>query len=234
MLVRTTYSFVAMFVGWFVPLAGYIAWLQFEHDLSDFEFMFFWPLGFTVLGWLFIGLPIAIRFDASDLEAPGTAVFRFTVATTLSFLLLAWSLEFAILGLIWWPILTGVIGGVTFWFLIRRNVQPLLRLWLIPILLFPFVRFFVLPFGVEYFPYTTYVLTKGMGDIDTRALLTVLERVEVGDSYQELHRLYPSIFDEPSLGGAMHGLDGWRYRYSFDKLGGHIRESGLDPDPFQH
>jgi hypothetical protein len=115
--------------------------------------------------------------------------------------------------LIWWPVLIGLIGGIVYWLLQRS--QPLRGwvFWSIPVLFFPFVRFVVLPIGIAFFPYTTHVLAEGA--IGREALIGVIKRIEVGDTYQELHRRYPQIFYQPVLGISSSG-GGCSYSIQFD------------------
>jgi hypothetical protein len=214
---RAAHSFFAAFAGWLIPFVGYLAWLQFDERgfgyITDFEFLLFWPLLFTAIGWLVVGLPIAISLGRAAVPGIGKVILISTAATTATFLCIAALFQIGLMTLIWWPVLIGLIGGIVYWLLQRS--QPLRGwvFWSIPVLFFPFVRFVVLPIGIAFFPYTTHVLAEGA--IGREALIGVIKRIEVGDTYQELHRRYPQIFYQPVLGISSSG-GGCSYSIQFD------------------
>ncbi len=183
--------------------------------ITDFEFFLFWPLIFTFIGWLVVGLPLALKIGKGKETKFRVSVICWTLATTISFLLVAALFQFGIIFLIWWPVLIGAIAGSLFWLLQVKNFVPVVAAWASPILFFPFVRFVLLPLGIAYFPYTTLVI--GEGAIGKEALYAVIERIEVGDTFEELNRKYPLIFDKPTLGRSSSSSSGWSYRIKFDE-----------------
>ena len=54
------------------------------------------------------------------------------------------------------------------------------------------------------------------GAIGQEALYGVIERIEAGDTFEELNRKYPQIFDQPILGTSSSSGNGWSYRIKFD------------------
>jgi hypothetical protein len=216
---RAYHSFFAAFVGWLVPFGGSLTWMQVDENgfgyITDFAFLLFWPLLFTVLGWLVVGLPIAVTISDRQIRSYGLLVAVATAATTATYLGIAAVFQFDLLAMMWWPVLTGLLGGSVFWFLQRYQPFPGWVWGLIPIGFLPFVRFVLLPLGLAFFPYTTHVLAEGT--IGQEALYAVLERVQVGDTYAELHRRYPAIFDEPVLDMSSASGNGWSYAITFDQ-----------------
>ena len=216
---KAAHSFFSAFIGWFFPFIGLLTSMQFRSTgfgyITDFDFFLFWPLIFTFLGWLLVGLPVSLKIGRGSETKYWLCLLSWTLATTLSFLLVAALFQFGIIFLIWWPILIGVIGGSIFWFLEAKFPIPTSFSFLLPILFFPFVRFVLLPLGIAYFPYTTHILADGA--IGQKALYAVIERVEVGDTFEELHQRYPQIFEEPILGTSSHSGNGWSYRIKFDE-----------------
>jgi len=214
---RAAHSFFAAFVGWLVPFVGYLAWLQFDDGgfgfITDFEFLLFWPLLFTALGWLLVGLPLVLLLGRG--AAPGfeRVIIIATAATTATFLTIATLLPLGLMTFVWWPVLIGLIGGSVYWLLQKLKPPRAWAFWIAPILFFPFVRFVALPIGVACFPYTTYVLADGI--IGNEVRIRVIKRVDVGDTYDELHRRYPLIFRQPVLGSSFSG-GGWTYSIRFD------------------
>jgi len=225
-----SYSFFAAFVGWLVPFVGLLAWMQFDERgfgyITDFKFLLFWPLFFTVLGWLSVGMPIALSLGRNSRPGFGKVVTIATLATTTTFLGIAALFRFGLMVLIWWPVLIGLIGGSVYWLLARAQFRHSWVFWVTPILFFPLIRFVALPIGIAFFPYTTHVL--GEGAIGEGALLEVIKRVKVGDTYEELHRRYPRIFNEPILGRSPHG-DGWFYSIQFDDSRERVVEVTVKP-----
>ena len=222
---RAAYSFFAAFIGWLLPFIGLMLIRQFGVGfgyITDFEFFLIWPLIFTFAGWLLVGLPVALLLKEETVQNLKFVLLISTGSTTVVFLLISALFKFEIIFLIWWPILIGLIGGSVFWLLNKR--QPLQN-WvfvIIPILFFPLIRFMVLPIGIEHFPYTTHVLAEGA--IGNEALLNVIRKVEVGDTYQELHRRYPQIFSEPIIGTSYSSTEGGEYSIEFDEVGGKVIE----------
>jgi hypothetical protein len=215
---RAAHSFFAVFIGWLLPFIGLLSWMQFRTTgfgyITDFEFFLFWPLIFTFLGWLVVGLPLALKIGKGKETRFWVSVVCWTLATTVSFLLVAALFQFGIIFLIWWPVLSGAIAGSLFWLLQVKNSVPAVVAWVSPIIFFPFVRFVLLPIGIAYFPYTTHVIAEGA--IGQEALYAVIERIEVGDTFEELNRKYPQIFDQPILGTSSSSGNGWSYSIKFD------------------
>ena len=137
-----------------------------------------------------------------------------TMSTTLVFLAIVALFQFGLFPLIWWPVLIGMIGGTIFWLL--QRFQPLhgWTFWIPPIVFFPFGRFVLLPIGIAFFPYTTHLLAEGA--IGQEAVYAVIQRINVGDSFEDLHRRYPQIFTEPIIGMSSYSSDGTSYSISFD------------------
>jgi len=216
---KAAHSFFSAFIGWLLPFVGLLASMQFRSTgfgyITDFGFFLAWPLIFTFLGWLLVGLPLSLKIGKGRESKYWLCLWSWTLATTLSFLLVAALFRFGIIFLIWWPILIGLIGGSTFWLLEVKFPIPASLAFLLPILFFPFVRFALLPIGIAYFPYTTHVLAEGA--IGQEALYAVIERIEVGDTFEELNQRYPQIFEQPILGTSSHSGNGWFYRIKFDE-----------------
>lgn len=229
---RAAHSFFAAFVGWLVPFVGFLLWMQFDENgfgyITDFEFLLFWPLLFTALGWLVVGLPIALNFGTGALPRFRKVLLVSTAATTATFLGISALLQFGLMPLAWWPVLIGVIGGSVYWTL--QKSQPLRGwvFWMAPLIFFPFVRFVLLPVGIACFPYTTHVLAEGA--IGREALIEVIKRVEIGDTYEELHRRYPQVFDERVLAMFSSG-GGWSYSIEFDDTRERVVKVEITPEP---
>ena len=132
------YSFLAAFVGWLLPFAGFLLFIQIKYGhINDFDFLLFWPLFFTLLGWFFVALPL-IFFAKEKLRSLRNAILLFTTATTLTFLAIEGLTQFGIMLLIWWPVFLGIIGGSVYWALEKTKAMPVWLCWIIPFLFFPF------------------------------------------------------------------------------------------------
>ena len=220
-MTRVAHSFFAAFIGWLAPFIALLARMQFDQSgfgyITDFEFFLFWPLIFTFIGWLLVGLPLVLIMGDNRIRQLGFVVGSATLATTLSFLVIAALYGFGLIPLIWWPLIIGLIGGTVFWLLQRYQPFRSWVFWLVPIIFFPFIRFVLLPIGISFFPYRTHVLAEGT--IGPEALYAVIERVQVGDTYEELHRRYPQIFSEPVSSMSSSLGSGWSYSITFGKNG---------------
>lgn len=202
-----------------------MGWMQFSTEgfgyITDFEALFFWPLLFTGLGWLLVGLPLVRLLYLWRVQSFFAVVMFSTLATTLGFLALAALMQFGIIFMIWWPVCIGLIGGSVYWLLSRY--EPL-SAWIwgtVPILFFPFVVYVLYPVGLLWFPYTTFILMEGA--VGPEAEFAVIEQVKVGDSYQDLQRRYPEFFQGPSLSKSYSwGNIEWYYRIEFDRPGGRV------------
>jgi hypothetical protein len=220
---RAAYSFFAAFIGWLVPFVGYLALLQSgvigSGEITDFSFLLFWPLLFTGLGWLLVGLPFALFRPEQEKLTTGRGLLLGTSVTTVTYLALAIWLGWFILVFIWWPILIGLIGGAVYLTLLRKQPfqEKLWPFWVAPFLCFALTRWVVLPVTEQYFPYTYYVL--GEGAIGPEAEWSIIERIEPGDRWEHLHRRYPALFAEPT--SSIHKVqgNGWSYFLRFDESG---------------
>ena len=228
------HSFFSVFLGWLIPFVGYLGVMQSGSYITDFRFLLFWPLLFTSLGWILVGIRLAISLSKKEDLKLVTSVVSWTAATTLSFLVLAAVFRFGLLFLIWWPFFMGVIAGVSFWYLQRTARIPAWALIAIPLVFFPLVRYVLVPVGVRYFPYTTHVL--GEGAIGNEALLNVYSSINIGDTYEHLHRAYPQIFDQPILARSSYGGGGRGFSIRFDATRSYVtfvevrRASGTKTD----
>lgn len=213
---RASYSFFAVFIGWLVPLLGYLAWMQFGTGfgyITDFAFLLFWPLLFSFIGWLFVGLPLVLMLKGERFRSALVIIPIAVASTTAVFLVIAALFQFGLLYFLWWPVLIGLIGGATFWLLQHYEPRSSWIFWVAPIAFFPFVRFVLLPMGIAFFPYITHVLAEGA--IGNEALFAVMHRVKVGDSFQELNGRYPQLFPKPILGTSFYSGNA-SYIISFD------------------
>lgn len=213
---RASYSFFAVFIGWLIPLVGYLAWMQFGKGfgyITDFAFILFWPLLFSFLGWLLVGLPLVLILKGERFRSPLAIIPVAVASTTVVFLGIAALFQFGLLSFLWWPVLIGLFGGATFWLLQRYEPGKSWIFWIAPVAFFPFVRFVLLPLGIAFFPYTTHVLAEGA--IGNEALFAVMRRVQVGDSFEDLNRKYPQLFPEPILGTSFYSGNS-SYTFSFD------------------
>jgi len=216
-MLRASYSFFAVFIGWLIPCLGFLAWMQFRSSfgyITDFGFILFWPLLFSFLGWLFVGLPLVLLLRGDRFRSPLVIISVAVASTTIVFLAISALFGFGLFYFLWWPVLIGIIGGATFWILQRYQPRSNWIFWVAPVTFFPLVRFVILPMGIAFFPYTTHVLAEGA--IGNEAVFAVMHRVKVGDSFQDLHRRYPQLFPEPSLVMSSYSGDGASYTISFD------------------
>lgn len=217
---RAAHSFFAAFAGWLIPFLGLMVGLKLANGrIMDFGFWLSWPLLFTALGWLVVGLPIALSFSTDALPKLRKVILIATAATTVTFISFALLSQIAslILWLLWWPVLIGVIGGSIYWAL--QRTQPLRGwvFWVTPLIFFPLVRYVVLPIGIAFFPYSTHVLAEGA--IGREAEIEIVKRVKVGDTYQELHRRYPRMFERrSSMSNGIWAISGgdWLVHIEFD------------------
>lgn len=215
-MTRASHSFFAAFAGWLAAIVGYLAWQQAEDGhITDFAFTLFWPLAVTFAGWLVVGLPLALWLGDERIRRLGLVVGVATTATLATWAVIVAALDFPLTSWVWWPLAIGVVGGATLWLLEQRRPFRSWVCWVVPLAFFPAVRYGLLPIGVRWFPYTTYVVGKGV--IGPEAELAVIRTVKVGDTYDDLHRRYPAIFDAPYLSTTND-----RYTLAFDALGGRV------------
>lgn len=137
---RGAHSFFAAFASWLVPFLGFMVWMQFGNGsgyITDFKFLFFWPLLFTFIGWLFVGLPLVFLLQGERFRSLLVTVLVAVASTTLVFLGIAALFQFGLMAMIWWPVLIGLIGGTIFWVL--QKYQPLRGwiFWILPIVFPP-------------------------------------------------------------------------------------------------
>jgi hypothetical protein len=228
-----SYSFLAAFVGWLVSSAIYLPQLGVGAEplslRGDLESLLFWSLFFTLLGWAAVGLPLALKLNEIRHRRFFFVVAAATLSTTFTFGLIAALTGFVLIFLVWWPVLIGIIGGMSFWLLEQKRRVPAWVCWALPITFFPFMKFVVLPIGVAHFPYTTHVFAGGIAGKE--ALFNVIEMVKVGDRAEDLHHRYPEIFQYPKGGGQFASVDGWFYSVSFDDEGHRVTEVVINKRP---
>jgi hypothetical protein len=206
-------SFFSLFVGWLIPSIGFQVWRIYHtpefgywnlnYVLTSLELTFFF--------WLFVGFPICTRIGKGESTKLWVCLASLTAATTVLFLPIGFNESYH---LIWSPILIGLIGGGVFWLLEVKIPFPSMVSFLVPVLFCVLVRYLLYPLGIAYFPYTTFVATEGMIE-NFRAECAVIERVQIGDTFEELNRRYPKIFDEFVSFRSVGGDTG--YRFEFDK-----------------
>ncbi len=215
-MTRAAHSFFAAFAGWLAAFVGFMGWRQVDGYITDFEFYAFWPAAVTLVGWLAVALPIVLLARDDRMRRPGFAIGIATAATSAVWLAVAAALSMLLSPeWWWWPVVIGVVGGAVYWLLeTRRPLRPAV-LWVAPFAVVAFAYYVALPVGIRFFPYATFVITEGV--VGQAALLAVIEQVRVGDTYADLHRRYPQIFDEPILGMASED-----YAIDFDALGGRV------------
>lgn len=215
-MTRAAHSFFAAFAGWLAAFVGLMAWLQIDGYITDFPFYAFWPLAVTFAGWLVVALPIVVLARGDRMRRPGFVIAIATAATSAVWLAVAAALSMPQSPeWWWWPLVIGVVGGAVYWVLeTRQPLRPAVW-WVAPFAIVALARYVALPAGIRFFPYATYVITEGV--IGQEAEVAVIERVRVGDTYADLHRRYPQIFDTPTL-----GMAGQRYSIAFDALGGRV------------
>ena len=128
---------------------------------------------------------------------PLTGAMAFVLAYVL--LVMTWVPDSA--ALIWFPALIGAIGMSVLALLRRlekRGRFSNASLWsnafiAVPVALVAIFRFFIWPSIASSAPYTAYSVGGS-----SQALRSILQTVEQGDRYEDLHERYPKIFNKPT------------------------------------
>ena len=219
MMKKVANSFLSIFIGWLVPFASFLAWMQFRNSgdgrITDFEFLLYVPLCFTALGWVVIGIPLSLLIGRGGRTRFRVSVVAWMTVTIISFLFISAVFRSRVIVLIWWPISMGFLAGCVFWVLEKKvRIMPIVA-FLIPMLFFPFIRFILLPIGITFFPYSTHILGEGI--IGDEPIYRIMQDVKVGDSFEELNRKYPQIFAEPFLNRSSGSKSSWFYFIEFDE-----------------
>lgn len=220
-------SFFALFTGWAAAFITLILWQVygpgFRH-VTDFDFFLFWPAVFALVGWVLFGLPL-VYFSPERLASRWYVCSLVgIVVCVLAYLLLVCTWLPESFRLAWFPAIIGAIGGFTYWMLglsacLGRSPRVAIpALFLAPAMAVTAFAFLIWPLALSATPYLAY----RFGDYRSRARAEyeIISRIKLGDTYAELHRRYPTIFDQPILSRSSSGTPaglGWSYHIVFDE-----------------
>jgi hypothetical protein len=202
-------SWFAAFCGWatcWIALMGWVAWSGHWAGINDFEFLLWWTLAFTVIGWLVFGLPF---LSWTGIGSPLLAFpWCFPVGALLSSLaywvLIGWWLKGqtsmhlfgAGVGSVALPLYGAIARAASGWEP-RRRTSLARALAVAPIALFLAFQFSVWPLAEHLAPRVVYRVASN--DAQTRMRIRALRRVRVGDRLADLHARYPYVFEQEML-----------------------------------
>jgi hypothetical protein len=243
-IMKAARSFLALFVGWIAACTwDYVRQLLSAVGGVDRTlFLSGVHAFFTILGWLLLGLPVAYFTPKRFASRWYICAFVGGSICLIAYLLLicTWfPFALKLYWFPWFPLILGVVGGFTYWFLdtslitkFLSNLRPaeIAAFYLLPFFMFSCCDLFLWPAVIKLSPYTAY----RFGDVESRwrAKYEIFARIKVGDSYPALHKKYPAIFAEPILGGSGGGSVGkfkWLYHIRFDDSRGSVTEISVEP-----
>jgi hypothetical protein len=206
-------SFFSVFIGWLVGCA-ILLFLQvdgnWEQNTGNLPFVLFWPLLFTVLGWLFFVVPSVLKFDENSkyFRLPYSILYGSLIALIaylcLTFLILnVFALSFWVSYFVFIPIIIGSITGLLYpllhnflrmKFFLKFHPILLILLFLLPIL---FVSIPILAFPSFEGKHPELAYRYGTPEMRNRIGIMFMKQVKVGDKFEDLHRKMPFLFKEP-------------------------------------
>jgi hypothetical protein len=223
-------SFISLFAGWATAFVTQILWQVYRPGfgyVTDFGFFLFWPALFALVGWAVFGLPLVYFTPERIASRWHLCIVVGIVVCVLAYLLLVCTWLPQSFRLAWFPAIIGAVGGFTYWLLGRAPAASFLARWrrvavpamfLAPGIAVAAFAFLIWPVVLRVSPYLGY----RFGAYESRALAEyeIYSRIRPGDTFSDLHRRYPAIFDEPMLSRSSNQTIKdfeWSYHIVFDE-----------------
>jgi len=215
-------SFFAVFCGWassflLLMLFGAISWGR----ITDFNSLLWNPLMFGFLGWIIFGLPFVylVPVDSRFLRFPWSPLVGACLSLVAYWILIGW----ALVPLVYMHVFAGMIGVFAlpiYSLMIRRahGMSRVSRIYLVlvsmgsPFLLFFTFQYALWPSMERLFP--GLLSSHGTWQTQQRILERTLEKLEVGDAFEDLRRRLPDVFREPAMSVNLDA-NGGRYTIYF-------------------
>jgi hypothetical protein len=238
--VKTARSFVGMFAGWCAAFTTLIAWQVLRKPgfgyVTDFTFFLYWPALFGLVAWAICVAPLLSWLeDENPWLRPSIIWASGALLGLVLFLLLVCTWAPSLVVFAWFPIIQGAVGGIIYAGLGRWSWLEKRPAWARtilmsgpPVLLLCF-SLLLWPLVIHRAPYFAYRF--GADESRAAAHLRILQGVKVGDTFADLHRLYPKLFSQPYL-SSTGNIDGHHsYRIRFDPSLDHVTEISIQSKP---